>query len=301
METTLTVTVDDKGQRLDVFVAASVGEFSRSAIQKAIKTGAITVNNAQQKPRYVVSEGDSIHIVLTQNTAEESVAAPLPTIPILYEDRHVVVINKPARLTVHPGQGQRSGTLSDWFTDRYPEAQAGDPERPGIVHRLDKDTSGVMILAKTAESFEYLKDQFKRQRPKKEYLALVFGVPGESKGRITRPMSRSKRNPLRRTIDEAGKPAITEWRLEKKFSHYALLRAFPLTGRTHQIRVHFHFLGFPIVGDTLYVFKRQRPPQGVHRQLLHAEKLKIELPSGKERAFLAPLPEDFQSVLDQLK
>jgi 23S rRNA pseudouridine1911/1915/1917 synthase len=143
---------------------------------------------------------------------------------------------------------------------------------------------------------------------KKEYLALVFGVPGGTDGRVTRPLVRSRRNPSRRaavprteTNTLIGKPAITEWRLEKAFAKkYALLRVFPLTGRTHQIRVHLHHIGHPIVGDALYTFKRQKPPAGVPRQLLHAEKLTVMTSPGVRKTFTAPLPEDFQSVLDRL-
>ncbi|MEK7557203.1 MAG: RluA family pseudouridine synthase, partial [Patescibacteria group bacterium] len=236
-------------------------------------------------------------------------------VPILYEDKDVVVINKPTGLEAHPSAstGQAS-TVSGWFGQRYPEAEhVGEEEnRPGIVHRLDKETSGVMILAKTNTAYQHLKNEFKVRRAKKEYLALVFGIPTMKRGRVTRPLGRSPRNPLRRTIDAAGKPAITEWQIERKISKqglaphrrgapgagFALLRLFPFTGRTHQLRAHLHFLGHPIVGDKLYTFKRQRPPQGVTRQLLHAEKLTLTLPSGKRKTFIAPLPDDFARAIN---
>jgi 23S rRNA pseudouridine1911/1915/1917 synthase len=304
METTLIITLREAGQRLDVFCVSQLPGYSRSAIQRGIKEGRITVNEELSKPRYTLKAGEKVVIDL-DSKAGATAAAQMPpvAVPIIYEDRDVVVVNKPPHLSVHPGSGPQQPTVSQWFADRYPASvNVGEnPERPGIVHRLDKDTSGVLILAKTQPAYEHLKDQFQRHRAHKEYLALVFGQPGESKGRINRALLRSRHNPLRRTIDPTGKEAITEWKLEQKLAdRFALLRIWPLTGRTHQIRVHLHFLGFPIVGDALYTFKRQRPPQGVTRQLLHAEKLTISLPVGRRTTFTAPLPADFQGVLQGL-
>ncbi len=292
MKESLTVTSSAAGQRLDIFCVSKVLSLSRTALQRAIKNGDITVNNQVVKPRYIVRTDDIVHVQLPAKTLPAAPPSSPPSPPILYEDKDIVVINKPAGLTVQPGIANETGTITDWFTSRYPG------RRGGLVHRLDKDTSGVLVLAKTDKIHAYLKQQFKKRRVKKEYLAVVFGVPKASDGRITRPLARSKRNPLRRTIDETGKPAITEWQLEKKLGYkYALLRVFPFTGRTHQIRVHLHFLGHPIVGDKLYTFKRQHPPAGVTHQLLHAHKLTLALPSGKRKTFTAPLPVDFQRVL----
>lgn len=298
MEKTFNISPSAAGQRLDIFCVSKALGLSRTALQRAIKNGDITVNNQVVKPRYIVRTDDIVHVQLPAvppPAAPPSSPSSPPSPPILYEDKDVVVINKPAGLTVQPGIANETGTITDWFTSRYPG------RRGGLVHRLDKDTSGVLVLAKTPAAHAYLKQQFKKRRVKKEYLAVVFGVPKASDGRITRPLARSKRNPLRRTIDEAGKPAITEWQLEKKLGHkYALLKVFPFTGRTHQIRVHLHFLGHPIVGDKLYTFKRQHPPPGVTRQLLHAYRLTLNLPSGRRKTFTAPLPEDFQNVLSMV-
>jgi 23S rRNA pseudouridine1911/1915/1917 synthase len=300
------VNSNEAGQRLDIFAVNKLPQMSRAVLQKAIKAGEVTVNGKEVKPRQTLQPGQIVSVNLTE---EVPVLPPPPpasiSIPILYEDKDVVVINKPAGVAMYPGAsplGQQAATVASWFTDRYPDSKnIGEAHRPGIVHRLDKDTSGVVILAKTPPALTLLQQQFQRHRTKKEYLTLVFNVPGEPEGRITRPLARSKRNPLRRTVDPEGKPAITEWRLEKKFAKHALLRVFPFTGRPHQIRVHLHFLGFPIVGDPLYTFRRQRPPQGVTHQLLHAEKLTIQLPSGKRKIFSAPLPDDFQQALDTLR
>lgn len=305
MNQTIVVTPETAGQRLDVWCVQQLPGYSRAAIQKAIKEGAIAVTGRTVKPRYIVAVGDMITVQLPEiAAAAPASAAPAITIPIIHEDRDIIVINKPAGIVVHPGQGHEQQSVVAWALEHYPPIVdvGDDPARPGVVHRLDKDTSGVLLLAKNQPTYEHLKAQFQRRRAHKEYLALVFGTPGEPKGRVNRALLRSKRNPLRRTIDAAGKEAITEWRREETFGKdYALLRVFPLTGRTHQIRVHLHFLGFPIVGDVLYTYKRQRSPQGVHRQLLHAEKLTITLPSGKRVTYTAPLAADFEAVLAQLR
>lgn len=299
---TFVVETAQAGQRLDLFcVAAGLGT-SRAVVQRGIKTGEILVNGGAVKPRYLVQAGDQVTVV-TAAVPAAAVEVPALRLPILFETDQVVVVNKPAGVAVHPGVGREAVTVASWFVERYPMVAAvgEDPTRPGIVHRLDKDTSGVLMLAKTHEAYAALKRQFQSRHVKKEYVALVFGVPGMKDGRITRPLLRSRRNPLRRTVDEAGKEAITEWRLERKFGdRFALLRVWPLTGRMHQIRVHLHFLGYPIVGDTLYTFKRQRPPVGVKRQLLHAERLTVSLPRLGPQTFVAPLPDDFQAVLATL-
>lgn len=301
MSTSIIVDEQSQGQRLDVLCTTHLVGHSRSAVQKAIKDEKVLVNGIAAKTGYVVRIGDVISIAIdaAAPAAPQEPQEPL-SIPILYEDHDVVVINKPAGIAAHAGVGLTSGTIADWFHERYPNAvRVGEEDgRPGIVHRLDKDTSGVMILAKNEKAYLHLKKQFKLHRVRKEYLALVFGAPGGKDGRITRPIARSRRNPMRRAVDEEGKEAVTHWQIEKKFgSSYALIRVFPLTGRMHQIRVHLHFLGYPIVGDQLYTFKRKKQPAGATRQLLHAEKLMLQLPNEKKKVFTAPLPDDFQSVL----
>lgn len=279
------VTAEESGQRLDIFCVAKMPQVSRAGVQKAIRAGQITANGKTVKPGYVVKEEDEIKADVLESEELAVVTDIVPIeIPILYEDKDIVVINKPAGFDIT--------VVNDWFHKKYPNAL-------GPAHRLDKDTSGVMILAKNAAAHDHLLKQFKTRRAKKEYLSVVFGIPTSKEGRIVQSLKRSKRYPLRRTIDEAGKLAITEWRLEKKLDKMALLRVFPLTGRTHQIRAHLHWLGYPIVGDHLYTFKRQRPPKGVSRQLLHAEKLTIALPIGKIKTFMAPLPDDFQRTINQ--
>jgi len=310
------VTQQQSGQRLDVFCVNQATGHSRATLQRAIKAGDIQVNRAIVKPRYLLKEADVVAIDITAEPAPDPIPPGLLTIPTVYEDKDVVVINKPAGSAAHPGVGPVTPTVASWFAEHYPASRTvgENAERPGIVHRLDKDTSGLMILAKNDAAYQHLKRQFAKRRVHKEYLALVFGVPKAHDGRINQPLKRSRRNPLRRAIDRLGKEkpggspaslrskrAITEWQIEQTYDRFALLRALPLTGRMHQIRVHFHFLGHPIVGDPLYTFKRQHAPQGVTRQLLHAEKLTLNLPSGKKKTFTAPLPSDFQQVLDNLQ
>lgn len=302
----------EAGQRLDVFCVSKVPHLSRSAIQKLIKDGHVTIDGKPGKPRTIVREGNVIHVVVPDIIPQAIIAPPPPALPILYEDEDVVVINKPAGLEVHSGRTAGMPTVAAWFSERYPDSRTvgEDLSRPGIVHRLDQDTTGVMILAKKDSAYEQLKQRFMKHHVRKEYVALVFGVPSSKEGRVNRALVRSTHYPLRRTVlkpsksasDFVGKTAITEWKLEEKFNErFALLRVFPLTGRMHQIRVHLHFLGYPIVGDALYTFRRQRPPQGVTRQLLHAEKLTINLPSGKRKTFTASLPSDFAATLKSLR
>lgn len=300
----------EAGQRLDVWCAVKSPEYTRGAIQRAIKGESITVNGQVVKPKYAVKAGDAIVFAMPEEKAIPKADPESLSVPIIHEDSDVLVVDKPAGIATHPSAGISGATISDWFASRYPNTKVGEADRPGIVHRLDKDTSGILVLAKTAKAYDRLKEQFKRHRVRKEYLALVFGVPGEREGRIVRSIGRSPKNPQRRTVmdeskpfDEAqGKPAITEWKTERTFGNdYTLIRVFPLTGRTHQIRVHLHFLGFPIVGDQLYTFKKQRPPAGTKRQLLHAEKITLQLMDGKKKTFQIELPKDFAGVLEQLK
>lgn len=305
MPAAYTISPDEAGQRLDLFCVQQQPAASRSAVQRAIKDGTIVVNGEAVKPKYLLRAGDVV-ILPELSPATEPTIPPAElsdiSLPILYEDADVVVVNKPAGIAMHTGVGSAGATVASWFAARYPASATvgGDPIRPGIVHRLDKDTSGVIILAKTAAAHAFLSEQFAKRRARKEYAALVFGVPGSEDGRITQPLLRSRKNPLRRTIHPTGKPAITEWRRDTHWQGYALLRLHPITGRMHQLRAHLHWLGYPIVGDRLYTIKRQSPPPGVTRHLLHAETLTVVLPNKQQKTFTAPLPDDFAQVVESL-
>lgn len=232
---------------------------------------------------------------------------------IIYEDANVIVINKPAGLSVHPRQDKNglplsseiNSTLVSGLLAYYPAiATVGDSPslRPGLVHRLDKDTSGVMITAKNQKSFEWLKKQFKERQTAKRYLALVHGSLKEKRGEIKTLLARGTENPTKQKVSKQnGKEAITKYKVLKEFKDFTLVEASPQTGRLHQIRVHLAHLGHSVVGDTKYGDKRLSSPPGLARQFLHAQKLEIALPDGQKKTFQAPLESDLQAILTTLE
>ena len=227
-------------------------------------------------------------------------------IQIIYEDDNILAVNKPAGLLVHGPD-----SLVDWLIEKYPEIKkVGDPstssgqERPGIVHRLDKDTSGILLVAKNQEAFEYLKSQFQDRKIKKKYIALADGKLKTESGTIDLPIAKSKSDFRKKTSvgKTVGKEreAVTEYKVIKKFDGYTLIEAYPKTGRTHQIRVHLKAIGHPVVCDKLYGPKKKICPFGLTRQFLHANALEFDLPSGGRIQLEADLPEDLQNALDML-
>ncbi|MEK7643093.1 MAG: RluA family pseudouridine synthase [Patescibacteria group bacterium] len=227
---------------------------------------------------------------------------------VLYEDEDVVVISKPAGVVVHRDAHHISGTVADWFFEQHPEAQSvgENPDRPGVVHRLDKDTSGALLLCKNQKSFEYMKNLFQTSGIQKTYKALVVGIPIQDQGVIDEPIARSTKNFQKRVVGgEQGRSreAITEYITTEKFSNsgYALLDVLPRTGRTHQIRSHFAHIGFPIACDYLYGGKRYKCPVESGRHMLHAYSLEWTLLSGKKIQVVAPIPQDFEDVLKILR
>ena len=214
---------------------------------------------------------------------------------LLHEDEQLIILDKPAGVSVHPGQG-RVGvqTIVDLIRDKVNDP---DSERPGIVHRLDRDTSGVLVIAKDAKTKAFLQQQFQQRTVKKVYLALVNGVPKLEHAILDWPIGRHRQNPLKRAVIGRGKPAQTEYKIKKTYlGPYALLEVSPKTGRTHQIRVHLAHLGHPVVGDRLY----GRRPNGLKRHWLHAHKLTLKLPSGSRKTFTSPLPKDLKAFLKKL-
>jgi 23S rRNA pseudouridine1911/1915/1917 synthase len=232
---------------------------------------------------------------------------PNPSIKlkIVFEDDDVVVIDKPADLTVHPIKPEQDDTLVNGLLTYYPEIEkvGDDSLRPGIVHRLDKDTSGLIMVAKNNSAFEYLKKQFQQRKVIKKYLALVIGKVKDKKGTITKAISLSRKDRKKRSalLDNKSKPAWTEYLVIKIFKDYSLLEVYPKTGRTHQIRVHLASIGHPIAGDKQYKFKRQPCPENLSRQFLHAAYLKFQLPSGKIMEFKSELPKDLKENLEKLE
>ncbi|MEK7105436.1 MAG: RluA family pseudouridine synthase [Patescibacteria group bacterium] len=223
---------------------------------------------------------------------------------ILYEDKDILVVNKPAGLLVHKVEGKDEETLADLLVKDYPELKSvGDkPERPGIIHRLDKFVSGVMVVARTQEAFDFMKAQFKERRMKKEYIALVHGHMPRPVDTIKLKIARSreKARMVARPEGQEGRDAVTHYEVTDTFKNYDLLRVQIETGRTHQIRVHMHALGHPLVGDPLYKIKRIKSKELADRVFLHAAKLTLTMPSGETKTFEAPMPEELVNFLPTL-
>jgi len=223
---------------------------------------------------------------------------------IIFEDNNIIIIDKPAGLTVHPTNKLQNNTLVDEILAYYPKIKdiGDDSLRPGIVHRLDKDTSGLMVIAKNNKSFNYLKEQFQERKVIKKYLALVHGTVKDDKGTITKSISFSKKDHKKRSalLDEKSKSAWTEYQVIKRFDKYSLLETYLKTGRTHQIRIHLHSIGYPIVGDKQYKFKRQITPENLSRQFLHAFYLKFKSVDDKIMEFKSELPNELEKILKKI-
>ena len=300
MEQVVELRVGEGGQRLDKYVAQMVPDLSRSRAQRLIEEGLITVNGEAAKPSYRVEAGDRVVVRIPPPEPVEVRPEPIP-LDIVYEDADILVVNKPAGMVVHPAHGHRAGTLVNAILAHCPELAATDEElRPGIVHRLDKDTSGLIVVAKNEAARRYLQRQFKRREVRKVYLALVEGRLEPPQGVIEAPIGRHPRHRKRMAVVEGGREARTDYRVLEYFDQHTLVAAEPKTGRTHQVRVHFASLGHPLVGDPLYGFRRQRLP--LRRQFLHAQTLGFRLPaSGQYVEFTAKLPEDLRKVLEALR
>jgi 23S rRNA pseudouridine1911/1915/1917 synthase len=292
--------------RLDQFLSTELPDLSRSQIKKLIQHNEVLIANAPAKPSTGVRLGDVITVnlaSLTETPPEpETVAAPLE---IVYEDADIIVVNKAAGLVVHPAHGHTAGTMVNALLAQYPDLatmtilKADSALRPGIVHRLDQDTSGLIIVARNPESMLNLQRQFKARTVEKIYLALVFGQPQAPEGIIDVPLGRDPRHRQKFAARPNGKPARTHYRIKNQFDKYSLLEIGLETGRTHQIRVHLAWLGCPVVGDTVY--GRKKNSLGVQRQFLHAWKLGLHHPRTEAyMEFEAPLPADLQGVLELL-
>jgi 23S rRNA pseudouridine1911/1915/1917 synthase len=304
-ERSLVFIVEEEGGRIDRYIADEVCDLSRTAVQRLIDEKEIVVNGLTVQKSYTVQAGDviSVHIPPPKPTSLQP--EPIP-IDIVYEDNDILVVNKEAGIVVHPGAGHRSGTLANAILSHCPEIQGvGGKRRPGIVHRLDMDTSGVMVVAKNDQAMRHLQRQFKNRTVRKVYVALVAGQIPQAEGLIEAPIARHPVHRKRMSVRTGGKPARTRWRFrgyyrDDRSGNYTLLDIHLLTGRTHQIRVHFSWFGYPLVGDDVYAphLIAERAP----RQFLHARKLTLEHPgSGKVMAFEAPLPADLCQVLEALE
>ncbi len=288
--------------RLDQFLTLTFDNYSRSQLCQSIKSGAILVNGSVVKPGQRLKAGDTVSGRLAVDQP-----APLPSpqhvdFTVLLEDPDFLVIAKPPGLVVHPGSGNVDGTLVNGLLDRYRELDSvGDSSRPGIVHRLDKDTSGVMVVARTRSAHAALVDQFKNRQVEKIYLALVRGIIPEPSGRIVAPIGRHPINRQKMAIRETtGRYAVSNWKRRKVYARHTLVEVCIETGRTHQIRVHMAHLGYPVAGDQLY--SRNREEMKFSRQMLHSWRLTFFHPrSGQPVAAVAEPDEDFTSYLEQLE
>jgi len=297
----ISVLDEDKGKRLDVFVSERTG-LSRSQVQRLIESGHIRVSGRESKPNYRVRAGDSIEVYLPEKPTKGIVPEPIP-IKILYRDRDIAVVEKPPGMVVYPAPGHESGTLMNALAYHIglPDAPGG-PLRAGIVHRLDKDTSGVMVIALTENSYKGLVRQFKERTIKKEYIALVWGSP-KDKGVITSAIGRSISDRKKMsTRSRRAKEARTIWEVIERYGNASLLKIKLETGRTHQIRVHFSSDGHPVLGDRLYGKKTSIGEIRFQRQMLHASVLGFIHPiEGKYMEFKSPIPEDMRYIIEKLK
>ncbi|MCB0163748.1 MAG: RluA family pseudouridine synthase [Anaerolineae bacterium] len=295
---------DRPAPRLDHFLAQEFPDLSRSQLKKLIQQNKVLVANRPVKPNSAVQPGDLITLQLP------AIATDLPSpenipLDIVFEDTDLIVVNKPAGLVVHPGHGHTGGTLVNALLARYPDlAEMTQPgaesnTRPGIVHRLDQDTSGLIVIARTPEALRQLQRQFKARTVEKTYLALVHGQPEAPEGVIDVPLGRDPRHRQKFAPLADGKPARTHFKILEFYVDYSLLEIGLETGRTHQIRVHLAWLGCPVVGDTVYGRRRNR--LGLDRHFLHAWQLSFRHPRTNELLqFEAPLDEALQAVLDDL-
>jgi len=289
------LTADRSGERVDAFIARRLPEISRSYAKRLLDGGLVTVDRRVPKAAEKVAEGDII-VVEVPPPEELSLEPQRIPITIVYQDNDIIVVDKPPGLTVHPAPGNPNGTLVNALLAICPDLQGiAGTLRPGIVHRLDKDTSGLLVVAKNDRAMRALQHQLAERRVHKTYLALVYGVPSPREGQIEAPIGRSPRNRKKMAIVENGREATTRYKVREDFGKYALLEVQPITGRTHQIRVHLAAIGHPIVGDAVY--GRSSPLVG--RQFLHASKLSFGMPlGGRLMEFESPLPPDLREALD---
>ena len=294
------------GQRADVFLSCFLGELSRSSIKKHIERGNILIDRKTFKPSKIISGGESLSVNIPP-LKPCGVEGEEIDIEIVYEDRDMIVVNKPAGMVVHPGAGVTGGTLVNALVHVCGDLSGiGGETRPGIVHRLDKETSGIIVAAKNDRAHKSLSEQFKSRETKKEYVAVVSGEMKKSSGVFSSPIGRSPSNRVKMTsFSKAARDAETRWEVVERLRGATLVSVWPKTGRTHQIRVHFSENGFPVLADKVYGDKKSRPRNSgtagalIKRHALHAKSLGFTHPvTGKPVEFSAKLPEDMISVVD---
>ena len=289
------------GLRIDKAISIKDKDLSRAAVQRMIEEENILVNNQKAKVAYKISLGDEITIIKQPPKEIEIKPEDIP-LDIIYEDNDILVVNKQKGLVVHPGNGNPDGTLVNAIMNKCKDSLSGigGEIRPGIVHRIDKDTSGLLIIAKNDKAHINMSEQIKNHEVKKTYIALVRGKTKENQATIDMPIARSNKDRTKMAVSKDGKNAITHFEVIERFTNYTLLKVNIETGRTHQIRVHLSQIGYPIVGD--YVYSNGKNPFGVEGQMLHSSKLEFKHPiTGKEIELEAPLPEYFEEVLEKIR
>jgi 23S rRNA pseudouridine1911/1915/1917 synthase len=288
---------------LDVFLSENQKEFSRSHLKKLIEQGNASVNDSPAQSKYRIKTGDKIILTIYPPSSSRIEAEPIP-LTIIYEDEAMLAVNKPAGMVVHPAPGHAKGTLVNALLNHCSNLPGiGGVERPGIVHRLDKDTSGVVLIAKNEIAHRVLANQFKSRKIKKTYLALVRGIIKPASGIIEASIGRHKTNRKKMAATtNNGRQAETRYEVIETLGHFSYLRLFPKTGRTHQIRVHLASIHHPILGDTLYGGKVLAPYQNMPRQALHAYKIEINHPIHQQSLiFEAPVPPDIENYLSRYR
>ena len=290
----------DKGTRIDKFLSEKFGGKSRSYIQGLIEEESILVNNKKVKSNYKLKENDEIKVFMKEPKELEVEAENIP-IDIIYEDSDVIVVNKAKGMVVHPAPGNYNGTLVNALLYHCTDLSSiNGVIRPGIVHRIDKDTTGILVIAKNDEAHNKLSDQLKEHSMKREYYALVEGRIKANSGTIDKPLARSKKDRLKIAIVEGGKRAVTHYEVIEKFKNTTLVKCVLETGRTHQIRVHMSSIGYPLVGDPVYGFKKGKFK--CEGQMLHAKTLGFIHPRTNEYVeFTSELPENFKALIENLR
>ena len=301
-DTTFIVDIDDKNTRIDKYLSDELADVSRSRIQKLLDEGMITVNNNKVKSNYKVAADDIINVHIPELVVPEIVPEDI-SLDIVYEDDDIIVINKPKGMVVHPANGNPDGTLVNAVMNKCKDSLSGigGEIRPGIVHRLDKDTSGAIIVAKNDKAHIALSEQLKNHEVKKTYLALVRGIIKENEATINMPIARSKKDRKKMDVDKDGKEAITHFKVLGRYKNkYTLLQINLETGRTHQIRVHLSHIGYPIIGDEVY--SNGKNEWNVSGQCLHAWKLEFIHPiTGKKISLEAEIPEYLKNIIKELE
>ncbi len=305
MSSQIELSVEEANDRLDRYLASQLTDVSRSRLQKLIEQGHVQINgDVCTSKKLDVKSGDRIRVNIPDAEPLDLKAEDIP-LDILYEDDSLLILNKPAGLVVHPSAGHEAGTMVNALLAHCPTLPGiNGVQRPGIVHRLDKDTTGAIAVAKTEQAFHHLQEQFRTKTARRDYLAIVYGAPPQESGTIDQPIGRHpvERQKMAVVPEEKGRRAITHWHIKERLGNYTLMEFELETGRTHQIRVHSAFIGHPIVGDQVYGSGRKSINVNLPGQALHAWQLRLKHPITDEWVVaIAPLPPTFIKLLEVLK